>query len=244
MDEIGEIRNRYSRRKESGDDFERSSILPPHRTMAMQEKERHCLTFLRRYSLSQIASMRALEIGCGYGANLQQLIRWGFSPENLVGSELLEDRTEIARKVLPSSVTLFTGDSSVLDQPPASFDLVLISTVFSSILDDQFQSRLARVSWDFVRPGGAILWYDIIYNNPGNSDVRAVGRGRIRQLFPEAICTFRSATLAPPIARRVSKFSTRLYSLFNCLPLLRTHVIAWLAKPKIERLATGEGDSR
>ena len=38
------------------------------------------------------------------------------------------------------------------------------------------------------------------------------------------------AYLAPPIARVVSRWHPSLYTLFNTLPLLRTHVLAWLAK--------------
>jgi hypothetical protein len=38
-------------------------------------------------------------------------------------------------------------------------------------------------------------------------------------------------TLAPPLARPLARVHPALYTLFNALPPLRTHVLAWLAKP-------------
>ena len=38
-------------------------------------------------------------------------------------------------------------------------------------------------------------------------------------------------TLAPPIARAVTRVHPGLYTLFNLLPPLRTHVLCWIAKP-------------
>ena len=41
---------------------------------------------------------------------------------------------------------------------------------------------------------------------------------------------FERVTLAPPIARAVTRLHPALYTLFNALPPLRTHVLAWLSK--------------
>jgi hypothetical protein len=39
-------------------------------------------------------------------------------------------------------------------------------------------------------------------------------------------------TLAPPLARAVTRIHPGLYRWFNALPPLRTHVLAWIAKPR------------
>jgi hypothetical protein len=103
--------------------------------------------------------------------------------------------------------------------------------VFSSLLDDGFQQRLASVMWRWVKPGGGVLWYDFTFDNPGNPDVRGVPLVRVKQLFPQAQMTARRLTLAPPIARAVCRLHPALYPVFNALPLLRTHVLVWLQKP-------------
>ena len=42
----------------------------------------------------------------------------------------------------------------------------------------------------------------------------------------------RRVTLAPPLARAVCAVHPSLYTLFNALPLLRTHRLAWIAKAR------------
>jgi hypothetical protein len=108
--------------------------------------------------------------------------------------------------------------------------VVLQSLVFSSILDDAFQAALARRMWQLVRPGGGVLWYDFVYDNPANPDVRGVPVRRVRELFPEAAIVIRRVTLAPPISRRVCRIHPAAYGVFNALPFLRTHVLCWLSK--------------
>jgi hypothetical protein len=103
--------------------------------------------------------------------------------------------------------------------------------VFSSLLDAPFQWRLAQTMWRWVRPGGGVLWYDFTVDNPRNADVRGVPVARIRELFPNGLVRYQRVTLAPPLARRVCALHPALYPVFNVIPLLRTHVLAWIEKP-------------
>ena len=90
--------------------------------------------------------------------------------------------------------------------------------------------------WSWLKPGGAVLWYDFTFDNPRNPDVRGVPLARVRALFPAALSVeARRVTLAPPIARRVARLHPSLYTLFNTVPALRTHVLAWIAKPDLPR---------
>jgi hypothetical protein len=75
-----------------------------------------------------------------------------------------------------------------------------------------------------------VLWYDFIYDNPRNPDVRGVPLKRVRELFPQAELEAWRVTLAPPISRRVTRIDPRLYTVVNMLPLLRSHVLCWLKK--------------
>ena len=48
---------------------------------------------------------------------------------------------------------------------------------------------------------------------------------------PQGQVVHRRVTLAPPLARAVCRIHPRLYPVLNAVPLLRTHVLAWIAKP-------------
>ena len=220
------VAERYARRL----DADRYSMLRPEVWMAVQERQRAMLHLFARRGWQDLGSLKVLEVGSGSGTNLLELLRLGFLPEQLTGSELLPLRHARARAALPAAVTLHEGDATGLDLPARSQDIVLVSTVFSSLLDDAFQQRLADRIWHWTRPGGGVLWYDFTVDNPRNPDVRGVPLRRVRELFPEAAIEAMRVTLAPPIARVVSRWHPALYTLFNTLPLLRTHVLAWLAK--------------
>jgi SAM-dependent methyltransferase len=222
------VRQRYARRAAAD---QRYSLLRPDVWQTVQERQRVMLTLFSRLGFADLAAMRLLEVGCGSGGNLLELLRLGFRPEHLTGAELLPERLAQARDVLPPALALYGGDAAALDLPAASQDLVFVSTVFSSLLDETFQQHLADAMWRWVKPGGGVLWYDFTVNNPRNADVRGVTTRRIRALFPHGDLQFRRVTLAPPIARAVTRLHPSLYTVFNAFPLLRTHVLAWIAKP-------------
>ncbi|PXW93551.1 methyltransferase family protein [Sphaerotilus hippei] len=225
------IERRYARRAPSPGPLDRYSLLQPDVWQTVQERQRVLLRRLRRQGWTDLAQRRVVEVGCGSGGNLLEFLRMGFRPEHLTGLELLPERHAQARQVLPGSVALHLGDASVAPIADGSCDLVFQATVFSSLLDDGFQRQLAGAMWRWLKPGGAVLWYDFTVDNPHNRDVRGVPLRRVRELFPQAVVQATRVTLAPPIARRVCALHPGLYGVFNALPPLRTHVLAWLARP-------------
>lgn len=227
--EAEEVAARYARRSAAGVGG-RYSMLEAAVLASVQERQRRLAQLLRKHAHLPIDQLRVLEVGCGGGGNLLELLRMGFAPENIVANELLAERVSIARRFLPNAVELHAGDATNLQIDDASFDIVYQSTVFTSLLDDAFQQKLASCMWRWVRPGGAVLWYDFVFDNPRNPDVRGVPVTRIRKLFPDARIHTRRVTLAPPISRVVCKVHPDLYSWFNVLPLLRTHVLCWIGK--------------
>jgi SAM-dependent methyltransferase len=221
------VRDRYARR--APQDL-RYSLLNPAALLMLQERQRAMLRLFRQLGWTDLSSRTLLEVGCGTGSNLLECLLMGFMPQHLAGIELLSERQVLARQRLPQQVELLQGDATMLDIVPASHDVVLQSTVFSSLLDDAFQQRLAEAMWAAVKPGGGVLWYDFTVNNPRNPDVRGVPTSRVRALFPQAAIRTQRLTLAPPIARAVTRIHPALYTAFNSLPVLRTHVLCWIAK--------------
>lgn len=228
-EETTRVAERYARRADAPQ-ADRYSLLQPDVWQTVQERQRAMLRLFARLGWHDLSQRTAVEVGCGAGGNLLELLRIGFAPQHLTGLELLPDRHAQARAVLPAATAVWLGDALQAPIPPASCDLVMQSTVFSSLLDDAFQQRLADVMWRWVKPGGGVLWYDFTVNNPRNPDVRGVPLARVRALFPQAQVHAQRVTLAPPIARRVCRISPALYPVFNMIPALRTHVLVWLHK--------------
>ena len=228
LDELDAVRARYARRTPEDP---RYSLLNPAALAAWQERQRAIAALFRRLGWHDLSQRRLVEVGCGTGGLLLDALQLGFDPAHLTGLELLVERAARARERLPAALRVLEGDAGAAPIAPASQDVVLQSTVFSSLLDDTAQQTLADAMWRWVRPGGGVLWYDFTVNNPRNPDVRGVPLTRVRALFPQGRIEARRLTLAPPLARALVRLHPSAYTVANALPLLRTHVLAWIAKP-------------
>jgi ubiquinone/menaquinone biosynthesis C-methylase UbiE len=227
--EPGAVEQRYARRDRKRDAW-LYDPLNPSIYMAVQERQRELIQLVAAARLAPLAGRTVFEVGCGSGGNLLELIQLGFKPSNLVGNELLPERLAAARSRLPDSVRLMAGDANQLDLQGETFDIVLQSTVFTSILSKEFQRSLSRRMWSWVKPGGGVVWYDFAFNNPKNPDVMGVRVSQIREMFPEGSLRVRRVTLAPPISRLVTRLHPSMYSLFNAIGPFRTHLLCWIAK--------------
>lgn len=227
MNEPDAVAGRYARRAES----DRYSPLRPEVNRLLQQRRRALLGLFEAAGVADVRALRLVEVGCGSGGNLLELLQLGFAPAHLTGIELLPERWAQARARLPAALPLLQGDATQAPIAPASQDLVMQATVFSSLLDAGFQQRLADAMWRWLKPGGAVIWYDFTLDNPRNRDVRGVPLKRVRALFPQARIRARRVTLAPPLARAACRVHPGLHDALNLLPFLRTHVLAWISKP-------------
>jgi ubiquinone/menaquinone biosynthesis C-methylase UbiE len=221
------IRQAYARRQQP----ERYSWFDQAHLYAMQEIERKLLDMLRRHGFAGIQEQRILEIGCGNAVWLRELVKWGASPERLAGVELQENRVLEARRLSPEGIQIVAGSAASLDWPDASFDIVLQSLVFTSVISMELRRMIAAEMRRVVRPGGLIVWYDYHVNNPSNPDVRGVSASELASLFRGCTIERRRVTLAPPLARLIAPRSRALYMLLSSIPLLRTHSLAAIQTP-------------
>ena len=226
--EADAVRARYTRRAPLDWRYHRLNLAA---LLASQERERAIARLFVEQGWRDLRQRRLLEVGCGSGDNLLEMLRLGFAPEQLAGIELLDERHAAARSRLPAALALIHGDALHAEVAGQSQDVVLQSTVFSSLLDEAFRRRLAERMWTWLKPGGAVLWYDFTVDNPRNPDVRGVPASRLRELFPHGRITTRRLTLAPPLARAAVRVHPSLYTALNVLPPLRTHLLAWIEKP-------------
>jgi ubiquinone/menaquinone biosynthesis C-methylase UbiE len=223
------IREAYARRR-SGSLYSRFNL---GYLFMVQERERHFLKMLAHHGFAQLQDKKFLEIGCGNGDLLRDFIKWGARPENLVGIDLITERVREAICVCPGAVKIFQGNVAILEFPNETFDLVLQSTVFTSVLDSGTKQQMAAEMCRVVKPEGLILWYDYHMNNPKNPDVRGVKLHEIQRLFPFCEIRMRRITLAPPIARRVAPYSWLLCYFLSKIPWLCSHYIGVIQKKRL-----------
>ena len=127
-------------------------------------------------------------------------------------------------------MNLLCGNATSLRFENSTFDLVLQSTAFTSILDPTMKQQITSEMIRVLKENGIILWYDYHVNNPWNRDVHGIKKREINALFRGCHIDLQRITLAPPLARRVAPRSWLLAYLLERIPLLRTHYIGVIRK--------------
>jgi SAM-dependent methyltransferase len=196
----------------------------------MQGVERAVLGLLTGHGAFPLDRLDILEVGCGRGFWLKEWIKWGAAPERVTGIDIRPVSIGKAAHVLPAGVRLAVGDAAALPLRSEAFDIVLQSTVFTSILEPSVRVAAASELLRMVRPSGLIVWYDFMIDNPANPNVRGVSRSELRHLFAPHLVETRRVTLAPPLMRRLAGRWPLLCAAANAIPFLRTHCLASICK--------------
>lgn len=167
---------------------------------------------------TDLGKVRVVDVGCGTGGFLRQLVDWGATPAHLAGTELQQDRLDLARARSPCGVHWHCGALNAL--PDASADLVSAQTILSSVPDPDLRRHLAADMWRVLQPGGWCLVFDFRYNNPRNPHVRKVTRTELDNYWAGQRRQYQTLLLAPPVGRALAG-----------LPALVTETLAALAPP-------------
>jgi SAM-dependent methyltransferase len=180
---------------------------------------------------TDLGNLHVIDVGCGTGSFLRQLIDWGATPARLTGTELQQDRLDLARQRSAPEVTWHCGPLSAL--PAASADLVSANTVISSVLDPELRQRLAADMWHVLKPGGWCLVFDFRYNNPRNPHVRKLTRTELDGYWPGQRRQYQTLLLAPPLGRALAALPALVTETLAALaPPLRSHFIYMVQKER------------
>jgi len=223
--ENARVRSAYARR-DVRRDASLYSAFSQANLFRIQECEHRMLRMLAAHGVSNLESLRILEVGCGSGFWIREFIRWGARPENITGVDLLAQRIAEARRLCPSGVTLQCQNAAQLDFEAGAFDLIIASTVFSSILEGAVRARVAAEMLRVLGSSGTVLWYDFFRNNPANRDVRGVNKPEMQRLFPPCRLFAERVTLAPPLARALAGRSLSVCRALGAMRIFDTHYLA------------------
>jgi ubiquinone/menaquinone biosynthesis C-methylase UbiE len=196
----------------------------------IQQLERQILTVLRSRGICPFTDKTILEIGCGNGYWLREFVKWGASPNNITGVDLLSDRVARAKELCPHGTEIQCANATSLAIHDRSFDLVCQFTVFTSVLDWNTKKLMALEMLRVAKEAGTIIWYDYHTNNPRNPDVRGIRKQEINDLFPGCDIELQRVTLAPPLARFFAPYSWLTCYAFEQLKIFNTHYLGLIRK--------------
>lgn len=224
--EVRHLTETYQRREGDRDLQRRYDPLTPAGLWNLLEVQRHLLAAFADAagSMNRLLASEILEVGCGTGGHLVRLAALGVPPERLHGIDLLPDRTAEARRRHPG-LDIHDGNATTLPWEDNRFDLVFQATCLSSVLDPTVRAVIAQQMLRVLRPSGAIVSFDFIWN-PTNHDTVGLPQRELHRLFPGCRIESRRCLLAPPLARPLAGHGRLLAALLEVVPWLRLHRIA------------------
>jgi ubiquinone/menaquinone biosynthesis C-methylase UbiE len=228
MDELARIKEIYSKRKQLG----KGRLYTHLNSSALfitQQREKELLSALSQFGIDDLSTYKIIDIGCGTGGVLLDFIRYGACPSNLCGVDLLSDRIERACEISPN-VDFKCASGECLPYVDNSFDILLLFTVFTSIFDFNKKKCIALESLRILKPGGIIIYYDFMYNNPRNPDVKGVPKKEIFELFPNCRIYLKRITLAPPLVRIIAPYSYLVCYFLEKFRIFNTHYLGIIRK--------------
>jgi len=221
--EVQRIRTVFAQRKEG-----QVSEWIPHLNLfgryAYYDRTAVLIHALRQLNVNSLDGMKILDVGCGGGTLLRYLFDFGAKPRTCFGIDVLEDPLRSARELSPN-VGFYLANAARLPFPDECFHLVFQSMVLTSVLDAKIKQTIASEMLRVLRKRGRLVWYDFMFDNPRNKNVKGIARGEIRELLPGCTLRFWRLTLAPPIGRILGAVSPFLFHLFSRVPFLCTHYL-------------------
>jgi SAM-dependent methyltransferase len=229
--ELARISSAYKRYEASPDRQAAWDPANPGNQAMSDELDDALVAVLERAGATPRGPGHVLDVGCGRGRLLGALLARGATPDRLHGVDLLAGRVADARARLPA-VDVRQGDGRVLPFPDGSMAAVVMCTVLSSVPHDAIRNGIVAQSLRVLAPGGVLAVYDLRVRSVRNPALRPVARADLTALAPGCTVCARSITLAPPIARRLGRATSRLYPALAGVPALRTHVLVEVRAPE------------
>ena len=175
------------------------------------------------------AEPRMLDLGCGRGDTMAMLRRAAGSRLQVVGADLLWNRVAAAHRP-KEGLNAVCASGQALPFDSGRFDIVVLATVISSIVDRTVAEDVAAEVRRVLRPTGSVLWYDMRYPNPGNASVMPVSRRRLSELFPDFVLNVQPVTVLPPLVRALGRTGAAAYKLLARAPFLCSHYVGTLTR--------------
>lgn len=224
------IRDLYRRRDQAG----KRLLYDPTRPEILAWTRRRAEAALAALTVAgldeRIGLATILDVGCGTGQWLGELVEWGADPVRMLGVELLEDRLREGRVSRPE-LRLVLASGWALPVRDSTFDLVSLFTVLSSLPDPESRLMLGREVRRVLRPGGHALVYDFRFRRPGSTDLVGIGPKEVMAALGGSLVWRRSLTLAPPLARRLARLGAGwVLAAERLLSIFRTHRM-YLVRP-------------
>ena len=212
------IRSAYARYESEARSHRWDPTHPANRLMHVERVG--VLKALVRSDGVDVATVRVLDVGCGSGGSMADWLGLGVPSHRVMGVDMLLGRMTVGTS--DAMRMMVNASGAFLPFRDATFGVVSLFTVLSSILEDALLRRVAAEVQRVLSPRGRIYCYDMRYPNPLNPDVRRLSLAHLKELFPRGRFETRTLTVVPQLVRRL-RLSGPAYERCSSVRMLHSH---------------------
>ena len=158
------------------------------RSVLFKELDKFVAAF-QKHTVLELADVRLLDLGCGYGEMLFYFSEQGFAAENMMGIDLSTKRTNTAQEKYPQ-IKFSRQDAIHFQISDEKFDLITAFDLYSHVPDRTSITEGLKNVNKHLDEKGVFLWYDIYFkdhfSDSSNSDSCGFSKEQMLDLAKEA----------------------------------------------------------
>ena len=222
------VEDEYKKYSKTGNLYDLWSIFNPMPLYSHQKKEKMLLKLLKPYK-NAISSFKILDIGCGHGDLLHQLIMYGANLYNLYGFDIRFDTVKAGKTQYPF-LNLINSNAQMLPFQDNTFDIVCLMTCLSSIPDQSTKRNIVKEVDRVLKKGGFIVYYDLKSPRYINNNLKGIPKSELLSLFPNYNITLYSTTLNCGLVKRIINISWLVTEIIEKIKVFNTNYIGIFIK--------------
>lgn len=180
------------------------------------------------------ANASVLDVGCGTGGDLCELVKLGYLPDRITGIDILQERIDKACLIYPNARFIHC-DAASTGFEDNTFDLVFESTMFATLTDHDIRKTISSEMVRVCKPGGYLVLVDWRFPKLGDRTFKALTKRQVNLLFGldsfTRLIQVSKGALIPPIGRFLSARAPSIYFLVCAImPFLIGQIVYLLQK--------------
>ncbi len=151
---------------------------------------------LMQYGYDVLEHVQVLDVACGDGQWLRNVMNHGGNPDRLIGTDIYEPVIEKARMLSDRRIQFLYASPDELPFEHRRFDIILVFGLFMHVLDEHLRNKIARALFHRLNDNGLVICVNLLCGSEAQLEpylaytTRGLGLEDVTNLFPDCQIDF------------------------------------------------------
>lgn len=145
---------------------------------------------LTHYGYDSLEHVQVLDVACGDGQWLRNVMDRGGSPDRLIGTDIYEPIIEKARQLSDKRIQFLYASPDELPFAHRQFDIIFVFGLFMHVLDEHLRNKIARELLQRLNDNGIVICINRLNGSEDQLEpylaytTRGLGLEEVTDIFP------------------------------------------------------------